>query len=111
MEIPYIALCRGMFGFSPTKRTMLTMRACAQSQVKSNADLEFEGMKVVVGGTCADYKLGKLALGKKMESSIKLALTYIKIQIEDDTVLELDKLNEVFIVNNEDMLATIKSKC
>ena len=63
------------------------------------------------GGKVKGYKLGKLENGKQMESSVTLSCSYIKIMIADKTVLELDKYNEVFIVNGQDMLAEIKSKC
>lgn len=111
VTIPYVAVCEGMFSMNPTKRTMLTLRACEQSTVKATGDIQLDQLKVVLGGKVKGYKLGKLENGKQMESSVSLSCSYIKITVGDTTVLELDKYNEVFIVNGEDMLADIKSKC
>ena len=35
VTIPYVAVCEGMFSNNPTKRVMLTLRACEQSTVKA----------------------------------------------------------------------------
>lgn len=111
VTIPYVAVCEGMFSNNPTKRVMLTLRACEQSTVKATGDAKYESFKCVFGGKVKGYKLGKLENGKQMESSVTLSCSYIKIMIADKVVLELDKYNEVFIVNGQDMLAEIKSKC
>lgn len=112
IEIPFCALCEDMFGLGDqTKRQMLTMRACEQSTVKSTGEAKFSGMRVVLGGKTMDYKLGKAKLGGQMDSSVTLACSYIKIEVDGKTKLELDKYNEVYIVDGKDVLATIKSKC
>lgn len=55
--------------------------------------------------------LGKVAKGKKMESKVELEILYIKVEINNAVVLELDKLNFVFVLNGKDMLAQIRSQC
>lgn len=55
--------------------------------------------------------LGKVAKGKKMESEVELEILYIKVEINNAVVLELDKLNFVFVLNGKDMLAQIRSQC
>ena len=42
---------------------------------------------------------------------IPLTVLYILIEVDGETVIELDKLNEVFKVNGIDMLAEIKEMC
>lgn len=111
VTIPYVAVCEGMFSMDPTKRTLLTLRACEQSTVKATGDARYDSLKIVFGGKVKSYKLGKLENGKQMESSVGLSCSYIKISDEKTTLLELDKYNEVFVVNGVDMLSEIKSKC
>lgn len=43
-----------------------------------------------------------------MDTSVTLALLYILIEIDGSSVLELDKLNDVFKVNGEDVLAEVR---
>ena len=90
---------------------MLTMRAAQQATVKADHSKQISGMKVVIGGTVKKYKLGTVKIGGQMGSSATLSVTYIKITVDDRTYLELDKYNEVFIFDGNDMLAKIKSKC
>ena len=47
---------------------------------------------------------------KKGEPEIEMEILYIKIAIENETVLELDKLNFRFVLNGKDLLAEIRSQ-
>lgn len=113
IEIPFVAVSEGMFDFDTSQRIYLTIRATQQSTLKAEGTKAFSGVKVQVGGDIKELKLGKFENGKQGESSITLGLTYIKIEIsyEDGTsvtALELDKFNEVFVLNGVDQLASIK---
>lgn len=68
-------------------------------------------IRVVVRGKAKTITLGKVAKGKKMESEVELEILYIKVEINNAVVLELDKLNFVFVLNGKDMLAQIRSQC
>lgn len=68
-------------------------------------------IRVVVRGKAKTTTLGKVAKGKKMESEVELEILYIKVEINNAVVLELDKLNFVFVLNGKDMLAQIRSQC
>jgi len=46
-----------------------------------------------------------------MSSSVTLEVTYIKIENNGKTALELDKLNGVFVVNGKDIMSAIRSLC
>ena len=54
---------------------------------------------------------GKFKNGNPMDTSVSLTVLYILIEVDGETVIELDKLNEVFKVNGIDMLAEIKEMC
>ena len=45
-----------------------------------------------------------------MESEVELEIIYIKIQINNKTKLELDKLNFKFVLNGKDMLKKIRKQ-
>lgn len=111
IEIPFIGITEDMMSLDPTTYNLVTFRASEQSQVKTTRELVYSSMKVVIGGTVKDYKLGTVKIGSQMGSSVNLSWDYIKIEIDGAVVLELDKLNEVFIVNGEDKLAKIRDMC
>ncbi len=46
-----------------------------------------------------------------MESSITLTLSYYKIVLDEVTVMEIDKLNGVFVVNGVDVLKEVRDMC
>ena len=68
-------------------------------------------VKIVVRGKASTSNMGKVVKGKKMEPEVELEILYIKIQINNKTVLELDKLNFKYVLNGVDMLAKIRSQC
>lgn len=54
-------------------------------------------------------KDGKVEKGEGMDCTVKLELTYLLIEVDGVTVVEIDKLNGKYVVNDEDMLAEINT--
>lgn len=46
-----------------------------------------------------------------MSGSIAANMTYYKIEYDGDTFLEIDKLNDVCIINGNDVLAEVRDMC
>lgn len=65
-------------------------------------------VRVVVEGLATKVDPGKYEVGSTSDGSAEIEVMYIKIEIDGRTVLELDKLNFVFIVNGEDQLAAVR---
>lgn len=108
MEIPFIGMSCDMLTFSPTEYNTFTLRMTQQSTVKDTRGKDYTRMKIVVGGTMKSLKLGTVKIGGQMGSSVTLSVTYIKISVGNDTLVELDKLSEIYIVNGKDQLAKIR---
>ena len=107
-EIPFRILMDDAFSLMKYNEALeLTFRASAQSTVKSTGALDYSGLRIVERGRFKSMTGGKLEQGKQMESSVTLELFYIKILLDDDTLLELDKLNSTFIVDGTDMLEDV----
>lgn len=49
--------------------------------------------------------------GKKMDPSVELEILYIKIDVNNKSVVELDKANFKYAVNGVDLLEKIRSQC
>lgn len=111
MELPFISLCGDMMGLDPVNYNLLTLRACEQSRVKATREFVREQIKIVIGGNAKDFKLGTVKIGAQMGSSVMMALDYIKIVVDNEVALELDKIGSKFIKDGKDMLAEINAMC
>ena len=112
MKIPFAVLYEDMFSImNTTKPPQLTLRGSMQCMDPSTGETGYYPVKIVVRGKASTSNMGKVVKGKKMEPEVELEILYIKIQINNKTVLELDKLNFKFVLNGEDMLAKIRSQC
>ncbi len=93
---------------SPKKTVDITFRAAQQVYDKSGG-YAFKGLRVVEKGRVKSFKPGKIEKSETMDAEITLELTYILIEVDGKSLLEIDKLNSVYKVNGEDMLAEINA--
>lgn len=92
---------------NPTENINLTFRAAQQTYDK-NGGYAMKGLRVVEMGRVKSFNPGKIEKGETMEATVKLELTYIMVEVDGNKILEVDKLNGVYIVNGKDMLAEVK---
>lgn len=112
MKIPFSVLYEDLFSLmNTTKPPQLTLRASMQCMDPTTGQTGYYPVKIVVRGKASNSNMGKVVKGKKMEPEVELEILYIKIQINNKTVLELDKLNFKFVLNGQDMLAQIRKQC
>lgn len=110
MEIPFRVLDEELFGLvMPGVAVNLTLRGSIQ--METNEGIDYKGMRVVVRGKVKSISSGKVKQGAATGSSIKLELTYILIEIDGKSMIELDKLNSVYKVNGVDILEKARSLC
>jgi P2 family phage contractile tail tube protein len=67
-----------------------------------------EPIRVFVKGIPTKVDLGKMEKGSPYENSLEVEITYIKIYINGQSVLELDKLHYKYVINGKDHLATVR---
>lgn len=111
MDIPFRVFDREAVDMLDMTRAVHLEIRGAQQVTNSEGDIEFRSMRVVVRGRNGKFSLGKLKRGGQMEASVTLSLLYILIELEGKSVVELDKINEVFKVDGVDVLAAIKEMC
>ena len=46
-----------------------------------------------------------------MSSSVTLGLSYYKIVLDGKTMMEIDRLNGVFVINGKDILEKVRNMC
>lgn len=111
LKIPFAVLYGNMFELlNPTEAVHLTLRGSMQNIGQDTFAVDAYGVKIVIRGRMTSTTLGKWARAKKGEPEIELEILYIKIMIDDEETLELDKLNFKFAVNGKDAMAKIRSQ-
>lgn len=85
----------------------VTLRAAQQVYDKTGG-YDFKGLRVVEMGRIKKFKPGKVEKGESMESSITIELTYILVENDGVKLVEIDKLNSVYIANGKDILEKIR---
>lgn len=93
-----------------TKPVQLTLRGSEQYINQETYETDYYPVKIVVRGKATTTTLGKLVRGKKGEPEIELEVYYLKVDINDSTWIELDKLNFKFNLNGKDMMKKIRSQ-
>ena len=96
---------------SPSETLDLTLRASEQFTVKSTGNIDYKGMRVVVRGRQKKLAGGTVKIGGAMDASVTIEIAYIMIEVDGKKRIELDKLNNVYKVNDKDLLAKIRSQC
>ncbi len=82
---------------------LLTARGSLQVQNPSTGGLETAKLRVIIGGFPAGLNLGNLAPASVMDSSNTLEVYYLKIFVNDEEKLEIDKPNYTYRVNGVDL--------
>ena len=54
---------------------------------------------------------GNLQLGNPMGTTITVSATYVSLVAGDDTLIEIDKLNQICVVDGEDIRREIRESC
>lgn len=111
IKIPFAVLYDQPFDLlDTTEPPQLTLRGSMQGIDQEGTKVDTYGVKIVVRGRVTSFKPGKLVKAKKGEPEIEMEILYIKITIDDEETLELDKLNFRFVLRGKDLLAKIRSQ-
>ena len=112
-EIPFRMINQEFFDLmNASKQAEIVMRASIQNVNKSSGGaLSTQGMRVVFRGRPTNFKMGQLKQADLMNASVTLELTYVLLEMGGEKKLELDKLNEIYIVNGKDLLAEVRKQC
>lgn len=111
LEIPYRVITEESIDFlDPTELVDITLRGSVQITTGTGA-LDYMGMRVVTRGRTKKFSPGTVKIGGAMEAKITIEIFYIKIELNDSPVVELDKMNSVYKVNGKDILKKVRTQC
>lgn len=90
------------------KGVQLDLRGAQQVYDSSAAAYVVRPVKVVVSGVPKTTELGKLDVGTTSDTKNTIEVNYIKITIDGEDVLELDKFNYICSIGGTDYLADVR---
>lgn len=73
--------------------------------VQRDDDGSVSAVEIAVRGRHEEIDFGEATPGEDTEHKINTALTYYKLTVDGEVIVEIDFLNFVFIVDGEDLLA------
>ncbi|MDR2648750.1 MAG: phage major tail tube protein [Clostridiales bacterium] len=88
---------------------ILYLRGGQQYYEHSSGKAVYHGIKITLRRRPKALDLGKLEQAKAMESKVTLSVYYIKIESDGKILIEYDPYNFVYIVNDVDLLADLRT--
>ncbi|MBM7580008.1 phage major tail tube protein [Jeotgalibacillus terrae] len=104
IELPFKSLSQKNFSLMKSTGRPIVLRAAQQSYDSTAGRIMHRPLKITLKGQPKSLTLGKLSPGAATETTNVMEVLYIKIEENNTVLLELDKLNYVFILDGEDML-------
>ena len=111
-EIPFRTLYHDITKFvDHSKVTGVTLRGAIQVTDPSTGVTDYSQVRVVVRGKTLEINPGGAKSGEAFNASMKLEVLYMLIEVDGEKLIEHDKLNEIFVVNNEDIMDKVRRLC
>ena len=108
-EIPFRCINRDYFNMvDPTQPLELTLRGAIQYAEASTQATTYMGMRVVFRGKPKNVNIGTVRQRGSMDSTITMELTYVLVEMDGKSMIEIDKINPTYKVNGVDVLSKVK---
>lgn len=108
IQIPFRTLLDKSFSLMKNRGRSIVLRAAQQSFDVSAGETKQRGLKITLRGKPKGLEMGTMAVGQPTETQNTIEVLYMKIEENGRTVLELDKLNFIYIVDGQDMLRDVR---
>lgn len=105
VEIPFNTLDARQFQMLKNSDDAIVVRGASQYLDQATSKLNHVGVKVTIKGPRQSNDLGTFAVGKPTGSQVTVDAWYLKVEVNNEIYVEIDKLNWVYILNGEDQLA------
>lgn len=110
VKLKFHTKTRQSLGLLAQKRHLLDLRASLQARaIAKGGELTTAPEKIVIGGMVKKHSLGKLENAKAQDCEVELDVDYLKLTLDGETMLEVDKFNMVFKVDGVDYLAAVRA--
>lgn len=108
LELNWRSLVKSNIVLAKPTGVHLDLRGACQGHDSTKNVLKTMPVKIVVEGTPKSTDLGKLDMGATTDTKNTIEVTYIKITVDGETVLEIDKFNYICVIDGVDYMADIR---
>lgn len=108
VELNWRTIEKDLFSLAVNKAVSLDLRGAGQGYDSESGSYVTRKIKVLVRGRPKESDLGKFDVGATTDSKTTLECDYIKVVIDGETKLELDKYNYICNINGTDYLADVR---
>lgn len=109
LKIPYAQIDEQEFFKIVEGQADIILRSAIQARKVESSEIEMVPMTITVRGATTEFEVGTIEKAKAMNASVTKEVTYIKIVINNVVCLEMDKFNNIFIINGNDLMAKVRS--
>lgn len=85
------------------------LRGAQDAYDSASRDIKQQSVKCVIVGRPKEMSLGKMDVSASTGTSNKFEVSYIKLSVDGETVLEYDKYNYIYVVDGVDYAANIRA--
>lgn len=110
IEIPFRSASQELYSLCVQNTPVsLTLRAAQQMIDPSTNEVSMVGVRIAVRGRCKSKTGGSMKAGQGLAGSITIEATYLLEEVNEQVMLELDKLNMKYAVNGVDLMEKVRS--
>lgn len=111
-QIPFRILYNGLVDFMDhTKVCGITLRGGLQVTETETGITRLANIRYTVRGKVTEVNPGSMQVGNPMQASLTMQVTYMLLEVDNEKLMEIDKLNSVFVVNGTDIMAELRHMC
>ena len=108
LDTPYSQIIKYL---DTTKNTTVNIRGAIQAEDKGTGETSFLSFRYMVSGKVKQLTPGNAKIGETFGTKLSIAVRRLLIEIQGETVLEIDKLNGKVVVDGKDVTAAIRKMC
>lgn len=86
----------------------LDLRGAYERYDPGTGERKVSGIRIALRGHANKFSLGKFEPGETMETELELTIDYIKVSVDGEVLMELDKFNFIYYVNGTDWLSEVR---
>jgi len=86
----------------------LELRGAIEAEDDSGGGSTVQKLRVIVTGRCKSYKPGKLAPNSTMDCAHEFSVSYYKLELDGEVLVEVDVYNNVYSVLGVDYMADVR---
>ena len=95
----------------PTESENITINGALQGMDSGTRKAGFVDLSVIVAGQTKEFNPGTVKAGGKMGSSVTMTLDYYKLILDGKTMVEIDRMGDVYTINGKDVLKEVRDMC